>query len=211
VERIREKEEGRVKEALILLGLFIASVVTTAGLYNPYGLDVFSLLLSLPDKKEIYADFAILAITVLAVIAIKFGSKGKTFSSRAASFLFAAAALAAVVAITLFFVKNLSYLALSVLVLGTFLYLFSLATATIGILGMFFLSIFFAIGIVALHRAGVHDGKTIALLSELSLAAIIFIAAAYPRIKRLLFKIGTRDNVDIPNEGVEDLNTEDDV
>lgn len=192
------------KEIAILFLLFLISFVAVFGLYNPLTVDLFDMIAKIPSEKERYANYAIMAMIVFMFGVLQtVNMKKKDAIGKIGVVVFIIVTAAAILATVLYFTTSLLYPLLSLLLIGFLAYMLDLMFVTIGPKGFFAFTLLFGMGLVGLYKIGVHAPKTLVTLAELSLVLILFIAATYPRIKSLLFHIGTRDNIDISNESDE--------
>ena len=188
------------KELGILIFLLFISLVSVFGVYNVFTFNLIGLMHELPSDTERYANYAILAMIVIMFAVLQtVNMKKKDAFGKVGVVLFILAMAAAILAVTLFFTKSLLYPLMSLVLIGLLAYMFDLVFSTIGAKGFFAFTVLFGLGIVALYKSGVDAPKVLITLGELAMALILFVAATYPRLKALLFHIGTRDNVDIDN------------
>lgn len=194
------KNTSTWKEIGILAALFAISMVSVFGIYNVFTINLIDLISKIPDASERYANYAIAAmIAVMFAVLQTVNMKKRDSFGKIGVILFIILTAVAILGITLFFTKSLLYPFMSLLLIGMLAYMFDLVFSTIGAKGFFAFTVLFGLGIVALYKNGVDAPKTLITLAELSMALILFIAATYPRIKALMFHIGTRDNIDIEN------------
>jgi len=194
------KNTSTLKEVSIILLLLVVSLVSVFGIYNPLTTNLLDMMTKIPNDTERYANYAIAAmIMVMFAVLQTVNMKKKDAFGKIGVVLFILAMAAAILAVTLFFTKSLLYPLASLILIGLLAYMFDLVFSTIGAKGFFAFTVLFGLGIVALYKNGVDAPKVLITLGELAMAFILFVAATYPRLKALLFHIGTRDNVDIDN------------
>jgi hypothetical protein len=195
-------QPSTLKEVLTLLFLFVLSLFSVFGVYNTFTLDLIEIIEHIPDPQERWANYAIMILFVIVMGTLQgINLKKKDLFGKIGVILGIGAAIAAILAIVLFYSNNLFYPILSMLIIGTTMYMLELVFLTIGPKGFFFFLTLFGVGLIALYKQGYHDFSFLVTVAELALALLLFIAATYPRLKALMFSIGTRDNIDIPNTG----------
>ena len=72
---------------------------------------------------------------------------------------------------------------------------------TIGTKGFFFFLVIFLLIVTGIYKAGIHSNIVLINLIEWVFVLIIFIGTTYPSLRRVLFKVGTQNNVDISDTG----------
>lgn len=208
-----QKNEKVSKTLLIVLGILMASFVSIFGIFNTFSdLNVIEMIWHTEDTKEKIANFGIVILfmmTMLALQGIHFKRKG--LFEKGHILLAVGAMIAAIGFLMFFFSNNIMYPLISIAIIGLTLFLFELVFITIGVKGLFFILIIFSIGLVSLLKNGqIHEISTIITLVEIAFALILFFGATWPRLKSLILRIGTRDNVELDNNGVDYNNEGDD-
>ncbi len=195
-----------LKEILLLLFLFVLSFISVFGIYNTFTINLIHIISHIPDTTERYANYAIMFLFIVTMLIIQgINLKKRDLFGKASVILGIIAMVAAILAIILFFTKSLLYPLLSLVIIAITMYMLELVFVTIGTKGFFFFLTLFGVGIIALYKAGHTDIKFLVTLAEAAIALLLFLAATYPRLKALFLRIGTRDNIDIPNEGDAEL------
>ena len=197
---VERKKTSMAKEAAILFLLLAISLVSVFGVYNVFTINLMDAIAKIPDDTERYANYAIVGmIVVMFGVLQTVNMKKKDAFGKVGVILFILLTAVAILGIVLFFTDSLLYPLASLIFIGLLAYMFDLVFSTIGTKGFFAFTLLFGLGIVALYKNGVDAPKVLITLAELAMAFILFVAATYPRLKALLFHIGTRDNVDIDN------------
>ena len=81
---------------------------------------------------------------------------------------------------------------------------------TIGIVGVFSTVTLFSVFLIFMIKSGIeYTGSFLFTSIQVLLSLLLFLGTTYPRIRSMLFKIGTRDNVDIDG-GMNTRNDDDD-
>jgi hypothetical protein len=182
--------------------LFALSLLSVFGIYNTFTTDLIDIINRIPDNTEKIANYAIIVLFVGVMGTLQgINLKKKDLFAKMGVIAGIVFAIVAILAIILFFTKSLLYPLMSLVIIGITMYMLELVFMTIGAKGFFFFLTLFGLGIVALYKTGHKDFDFLVTVSELGLALLLFLAATYPRIKSLLFRIGTRDNIDIDNGG----------
>lgn len=197
---VERKKTSILKEVSILIVLLVISLVSVFGIYNTFTINLIDTIAKIPDDTERYANYAIITmiVTMFAVLQTV-NMKKKDAFGKVGVILFILLTAVAILGIVLFFTDSLLYPLASLILIGLLAYMFDLVFSTIGAKGFFAFTLLFGLGIVALYKNGVDAPKVLITLGELAMASILFVAATYPRLKALLFHIGTRDNIDIDN------------
>jgi len=204
------KEHSINKDIFIIFGVFIISLISVFGIYNTFGFgDIYHVILNIEKDTDRYANIAIGVIFGLTMIVLQGVNFKKKDLLGKAGFLFTIGVLiASIVAIIFFFTTSITYPLFTMFVIGISIYMFDLVFLTLGVKGFFFfLSIFsiITVGIYkGLHSLGYDSSTLIVFIAELLVSLILFFSATYPRIKQVVLKIGTRDNIDISNTGSAD-------
>jgi hypothetical protein len=85
---------------------------------------------------------------------------------------------------------------------------------TIGIVGVFSTVTLFSVFLIFMIKSGIeYTGSFLFTSIQVLLSLLLFLGTTYPRIRSMLFKIGTRDNVDIDGSmnTTNDENTDDSI
>lgn len=198
------KNEKKSKTVVILLTLLAASFVSVFGIYNTFSdINIFEIILNMDSTSEKVAIFSMLAIFILVTIMLQgVNFKRKDLSGKTVVLFSIGLAIAAILSIMFFFVDNLLYAIVSIVIIWLLLFLFDLVFLTLGVAGLFFIITAFSIGLIGLLKMGALDdvSSTVTVIQAF-FAILLFIGATLPRIKSLFLKIGTRDNVEFGNAG----------
>jgi len=193
------------RDILIIVGIFLLSLISVFGIYNTFGLgDIYHLVVNIEKDSDRYANIAIgivFGITMIVLQGVNF--KRKTIIEKGFFLIGVAALISIIIALVFFFTHTIIYPLIIMIVIGISVYLFDFVFVTLGVKGFFFFVSIFSIFIIGLVKVGINSTFLIFLI-EFLLSIILFLSATYPRIKQLMFKIGTRDNVDISNTGDSD-------
>jgi len=188
------------KDIIILISLFLLSFISIFGIYNTFTINLIDILNSIPNSGERYANYLILGLFVLTMGVLQgINLKKKDLFGKLSVIVGIIVMIAVILTIILFYTKSLMYPILTMVIIGITMYLLELVFVTIGTKGFFFFLTLFGLGIVWLYKSGVKEYTILVTVTELAIVLLLFIAATYPRIKNLMFHIGTRDNIDISN------------
>ena len=204
----REEEIEKIKNSsvnkniMIIISIFILSLISVFGIYNTFGIgDIYHMIINIDKDSDRYANITIgviFGVTMIILQGVNF--KRKTIMEKGV-FLFGIAILLGIIMTLVFsFTHTIIYPLITMVIIGISIYLFDFVFVTLGVKGFFFFLSIFSLVIIGLLKAGISSTSLIFLV-EFLISIILFLSATYPRIKQILFKIGTRDNVDISNTG----------
>ena len=199
-----QKNEKTSKTLLIVMGILIASFVSIFGVYNTFSdINVIEMIWNIDDTKEKVANFGIVILFMITMVALQgIHFKRKGLFEKGYILFGVGVMIASIGFLMFFFSNNIMYPLISIAVIGLTLFLFELVFMTIGLKGLFFVLIIFSIALISLLKKGhVEEIATIVTLIEVGLALVLFIGATMPRLKSLILRIGTRDNVEFDNNG----------
>ena len=196
---LEEKEQSTYKEWIIIIALFVASFVSIFGIYNVADISLLNSIHNIPEHSERYANYTLLLLfsaTMFIVSTIYWKKKDLLAKMQVMIFLFLILAL--MILIMIVWVNNFIYPFLSLILLGITFFLFNMLFNTIGLVGLFFSVSLFSVMLVLMLKQGIGTNfSTLFTLIQFFFVLILFLGTTYPRIRSQLFKIGTRDNVEL--------------
>lgn len=186
------------KKVGILFVLFLASCVSTFGIYNTFGPNLISMIGALPSVVEQVANVAILGLFGYTLFYLNITSNiKKTAGEKMRVFgliILTVGAIAGLMVVT----GSVIYPLISMAVVSITFYLYRLMMATIEIYGVFaLLAIFIAVPVVFYTNGWVSNGSVLFTILQIIMTIVVFIGATAPRIKQILFKTRTTDNVEL--------------
>ena len=194
---------------ILLIG--VLSFVAIFGIYNTFTINLVHILNGIEVPKEKYANYFILIVTMVTMITLQgINFRKKHLMEKMSTILILILIVATILATIFFFTSTIVYPLLSLLIVGLTTYLLDLAFMTLGVRGFFFFILGLSFAVLAFYKLGFHSSTFLINMGQVVLALILFLGATYPRIKKDLFKIAVRDNIDISNSGSEDSENHED-
>lgn len=208
----KEKMKDIYKGAGVIIALFLASMVAIFGIFNTFTIDLIEAISRLESTGEKVANYALLVIFIVTMtfLSTVYWKKKDTLS-KISTILSLFGVLVAMAIILIFFINNIMYPLLTILVLGITFFLFNMLFDTLGLKGIFFYLVI-AIILIIFGFKGMDKSQisTLFTVSQFAMALLLFIGTTYPRIRQLMFKIGTRNNTDIDGSVQTNNNDDDD-
>jgi len=197
------KDNSNIKSYMTIFILLVASFISVFGIYNNYNYHLIGFISEIEDKHEAIANYTLLGIFSFTMIFLQsIHWKRKDMLSKFSIMVVLAVAIVSMLAIIYFYVDNFLFPLLSIVILGMTFYLIELVFITLGISGIFFATVIYSIISIGFIKVGIAtDFKTVFSNTQIFLALLLFLGAAYPRIKSALFQIRTRDNIELDNNG----------
>ena len=203
VKKSVKDNDRNLKEYFMIFLLLLASFISVFGIYNNYEYSLINFISQIENNKEAWANYALLGIFSFTMIFLQsIYWRRKDMLSKLSIMLIIGLAIAAMLAILFYYIDNFLFPAMSLMIIGMTFYLFDLVFITIGIRGIFFATAIYSIIVIALLKSGI--GTSIQMVfteTQIFLSLLLFLGAAYPRLKAALFQIRTRDNVEFDNGG----------
>lgn len=192
-------EVSNFKEWGAIALLFIASFISVFGIYNVFHFSLVDSINNIPVLSERLANYALLslfAITMFVMSTIYW--KKKDFFSKMQVLGFLSLILIIMIGIMALWIHNFAYSFVALVILGITFFLFNMLFNTIGLVGVFFSVSLFSVLMVFMMKMGVGTtASSVFTIVQTFIALLLFLGTTYPRIRSMLFKIGTRDNVEM--------------
>lgn len=200
---VKEDLKKNIKEYFIIFLLLLASFISVFGIYNHYNYNLIDFIAKIENKEEAWANYALLGIFSFTMIFLQsIYWRRKDILSKFSIMLVISIAIAVMLAILFYYIDNFIFPAMSLMIIGMTFYLFDLVFITIGIRGIFFATAIYSIIVIALLKSGIGTSVEMVFTeTQVFLSLLLFLGAAYPRLKAVLFQIRTRDNVEFDNGG----------
>lgn len=198
---LRERADSELyKKIGVIVLLFAMSCISTFGIYNTFGPNLVSMISGLESTTAKITNFIILISFAFTLFYLNITSNiKKTVGEK---MKIGGLVVVTICAIAGFMVMTGSVIhpLISMAVVSITFYLYRLMMTTINVYGVFaLLSGFIAIPVVAYTSGWLTNGSTLFTFLQVIMTFVVFIGATAPRIKQVLFKTRTVDNVEFDN------------
>lgn len=186
------------KKIGVLCVLFILSCVSTFGIYNTFGPNVISMIAGLETATAKFANVAILGLFTATLFYLGITSNVKKTAGE--NMKLGGLIILSLCAIGGFMIMTNSviYPLISMSVVGITFILFRMMMSTINVYGVFALAAgFIAAPVVAYTSGALTTGSGFFTFMQVIMTAVVFIGATYPRLRAILFRVRTQDNVEM--------------
>ena len=211
-QTIDEEQNSKTTEWIAIISLLIASFISVFGIYNTFEVSLIHSISEIPETSEKIANYALLGLFTLTMFVMStIYWKKKDFFSKMQVIGFLILILVIMVGIMAMWINNFLFPFVSLIILGITFFLFNMLFNTIGIIGVFFSITLFSVFMVFMLKIGVGTtASSIFTIIQTFVALLLFLGTTYPRIRSMLFKIGTRDNVELEGSGMQSSHNDND-